>query len=112
MKRIFSWDNLPEFLRNERLRGITIFIGVLSLVGLWLAFIYSWILGVIGVFAVLLGLIFSFNTMSEIGKDTNRYISDLSYRIKHGEQEALIEMPVGIVIFSKSDELWRSNRTG
>ena len=63
------------------------------------------ILGVIGVFAVLLGLIFSFNTMSEIGKDTNRYISDLSYRIKHGEQEALIEMPVGIVIFSKSDEI-------
>ncbi|KRM59924.1 hypothetical protein C5L31_000069 [Secundilactobacillus malefermentans] len=105
MKRIFSWDNLPEFLRNERLRGITIFIGVLSLVGLWLAFIYSWILGVIGVFAVLLGLIFSFNTMSEIGKDTNRYISDLSYRIKHGEQEALIEMPVGIVIFSKNDEI-------
>lgn len=105
MKKLFSWENMPEFLLNKRLRGITIFIGILSLIGIWLAFVYSWILGLIGVIAVLIGLYMTFNAMNEIGKDTTRYIADLSYRIKRGEQEALLEMPVGVIIFSESNDI-------
>lgn len=96
---------MPEFLLNKRLRGITIFIGILSLIGIWLAFVYSWILGLIGVIAVIIGLYMTFNAMNEIGKDTTRYIADLSYRIKRGEQEALLEIPVGVIIFSESNDI-------
>ncbi len=105
MKKLFSWENMPEFLLNKRLRGITIFIGILSLIGIWLAFVYSWILGLIGVIAVIIGLYMTFNAMNEIGKDTTRYIADLSYRIKRGEQEALLEIPVGVIIFSESNDI-------
>ena len=39
-----------------------------------------------------------FYALETIAKNTNQYISDLSYRIKRGEQEALIKMPIGIMI--------------
>jgi len=35
----------------------------------------------------------------------NRYIADLSFRINRGEQEALIDMPVGVMIFGDNDAI-------
>ncbi|KRL01648.1 phosphoesterase, DHH family protein [Liquorilactobacillus capillatus DSM 19910] len=47
----------------------------------------------------------AFFTLKEITEDTNEYISDLSYRIKRGEQESLIKMPIGILFLSEKDEI-------
>lgn len=105
MNDFFSRDNLPEFLQNRRLRGIALFIFALSAAGLILAFMYSWILGVIGFIAVVVALIFALNTMNKISADTNRYIADLSFRINRGEQQALIDMPVGVLIFGDNDAI-------
>lgn len=66
MDGFFSRDNLPEFLRNKRLRGIALFIMVLSIAGIVLAFLFSWILGVLALAAVVTSLVFAFNTMNEI----------------------------------------------
>ncbi|MTV81446.1 DHH family phosphoesterase [Secundilactobacillus folii] len=103
MKRFFSRDNLPEFLSNRRLRGIALFMIALSVAGIVLAFLFSWILGVLALAAVVTSLVFAFNTMNEISSDMNRYIADLSFRINRGEQEALIDMPVGVLIFGAND---------
>lgn len=105
MDGFFSRDNLPEFLRNKRLRGIALFIMVLSIAGIVLAFLFSWILGVLALAAVVTSLVFAFNTMNEISADMNRYIADLSFRINRGEQEALIDMPVGVMIFGDNDAI-------
>lgn len=40
-----------------------------------------------------------FFALATITANTNKYISNLAYRIKRGEQEALIKMPVGILIY-------------
>lgn len=105
MNGFFSRDNLPEFLRNKRLRGLAGFIMVLSVIGIVLAFLFSWILGIAALAAVITSLIFAFNTMNEISGDMNRYIADLSFRINRGEQEALIDMPVGVLIFGDNDAI-------
>lgn len=105
MNGFFSRDNLPEFLRNKRLRGLALFIMVLSVIGIVLAFLFSWILGIAALAAVITSLIFAFNTMNEISGDMNRYIADLSFRINRGEQEALIDMPVGVLIFGDNDAI-------
>ncbi|PAK68827.1 hypothetical protein B8W97_13125, partial [Staphylococcus haemolyticus] len=49
------------------------------------------------------GLIFTIVMMNEISSDTNRYITDLSYRIHRGEQESLLEMPIGVMILNDSE---------
>lgn len=105
MNGFFSRDNLPEFLRNKRLRGIALFMIALSIAGIVLAFLFSWILGVLALAAVITSLVFAFNTMNEISGDMNRYIADLSFRINRGEQEALIDMPVGVMIFGDNDAI-------
>ncbi|MBT9671263.1 PAS domain-containing protein [Secundilactobacillus kimchicus] len=105
MNDFFSRGSMPEFLRNQRLRGIALFIFALSAAGLILAFMYSWVLGGIGLVAVIICLIFTLNTMNKISADTNRYIADLSFRINRGEQQALIDMPVGVMIFDENDAI-------
>lgn len=105
MNGLFSRSNLPEFLRNRRLRGLALFMTALSIAGIVLAFLFSWILGILALVAVVTSLVFSFNTMNEISADMNRYIADLSFRINRGEQEALIDMPVGVMIFGDNDAI-------
>ncbi|GAX01616.1 DHH family phosphoesterase [Secundilactobacillus silagei] len=105
MSGLFSRVNLPEFLRNRRLRGLSLFMIALSIAGIVLAFLFSWILGLLALVAVVTSLVFSFNTMNEISEDMNRYIADLSFRINRGEQEALIDMPVGVMIFGDNDAI-------
>ena len=41
--------------------------------------------------------------------NANKYISDLSYRIKKGEQEALIQMPIGILLYNEAQEIQWTN---
>lgn len=42
-------------------------------------------------------------------EDLDEYISDLSYQIKRGEQEAIIKLPVGIIIYNEAHEIeWLS----
>src|SRR5690625_1854157 len=42
-------------------------------------------------------------------EDLNSYISNLSYRIKRGEHEAIIKLPIGIVIYNEEFEIeWLS----
>ena len=42
-------------------------------------------------------------------EDLNSYISNLSYRIKRGEHEAIIKLPIGIVIYNDDFEIeWLS----
>ncbi|KRN89337.1 DHH family phosphoesterase [Ligilactobacillus ceti] len=96
---------MPDFLHNERLRLLAIFLGLLALVGVVLAFTIDWILGLILIFVTAIILGFSFRTLAKITDDTNEYISDLSYRIKRGEQDALIRMPIGIIFLNDQKEI-------
>ena len=42
-------------------------------------------------------------------EDLNSYISNLSYRIKRGEHEAIIKLPIGIIIYNEEMEIeWLS----
>lgn len=84
---------------------IAIFLLLLSIVCEIMAFIVNPVLGLILLVLVLLTIGVAFFTLKEITEDTNEYISDLSYRIKRGEQESLIKMPIGILFLSEKDEI-------
>ena len=109
MKKLFSKDHLPAFLQNDRLRLTAIGLVALAMFGFILAFFINFILGIflLVLFAALVGTVFY--ALETVTKNTNKYISDLSYRIKRGEQEALIKMPIGILLYSEENEIEWTN---
>ena len=113
MKRLLEKEfwQIPEFLRNKHLRIIAVFLLILSLVCATLAFIVNACLGIIVLLLILLTIGLSFITLKQVMQDTTHYISDLSYKIKRSEQEALLKMPIGILMLNDLAEVVWVNPT-
>lgn len=113
MKRLLEKEfwQIPEFLRNKHLRIIAVFLLILSLVCATLAFIVNAWLGIIVLLLILLTIGLSFITLKQVMQDTTHYISDLSYKIKRSEQEALLKMPIGILMLNDLAEIVWVNPT-
>lgn len=66
----------------------------------------------IGLLILFLFVVLNFLTYflyKRTGRDLDQYISNLSYQIKRGEQEAIIKLPVGIIIYNDNYEIeWLS----
>ncbi|MFD0898151.1 DHH family phosphoesterase [Loigolactobacillus binensis] len=109
MKKLFSKDRLPAFLQNDRLRLTAVGLVGLAILGVILAFFINFILGIflLVLLTALVGTVFY--ALETVTQNTNAYISDLSYRIKRGEQEALIKMPIGILLYSEANEIEWTN---
>lgn len=105
MDKLFARLAVPEFLQNRRLRGIAIMTAGLAILGIVLSFLLNWIFGLVVLVLVGLATWGVFNTMAEIGADTTQYISDLSFQIQQGGQEALIRMPPGVLILGDNDQV-------
>ncbi|MGO3170030.1 MAG: DHH family phosphoesterase [Bavariicoccus seileri] len=101
----FKFNHLPSYIRDKRIK-IPFFIMIsLLFIILVLSFINNWFVGILMLvlFSVVVGsVIFISNYLVD---ETNAYISDLSYRIKEGEQEALIRMPIGILLYNADLEV-------
>ena len=113
MKRLLEKEfwQIPEFLRNKHLRIIAVFLLILSLVCATLAFIVNAWLGIIVLLLILLTIGLSFITLKQVMQDTTHYIYDLSYKIKRSEQEALLKMPIGILMLNDLAEVVWVNPT-
>lgn len=113
MKRLLEKEfwQIPKFLRNKHLRIIAVFLLILSLVCATLAFIVNAWLGIIVLLLILLTIGLSFITLKQVMQDTTHYISDLSYKIKRSEQEALLKMPIGILMLNDLAEVVWVNPT-
>ncbi|GEP18842.1 DHH family phosphoesterase [Pediococcus argentinicus] len=98
-------DRIPAFIRNPRVAVLTGVIIFLSLVGLALAFYINIIIGLIMLLLVVIGGVFSVRTLGVLAEETNKYITDLSFRIDRSEQEATLSMPVGILIYSEQNRI-------
>ncbi|WP_225048211.1 DHH family phosphoesterase [Lacticaseibacillus kribbianus] len=109
MKNLKAKLKLPAFLEDGRLRWIIGIMAVLAVIDVIVAsFIQLWL--ALALLLFLLGLIgATLAALARITANTNQYISNLSYRIKRGEQEALIKMPVGILIYNEQLEIEWAN---
>ena len=105
MKKLRLAERIPVFMRNPRLRLLAIYIILLSLVGAGVAFYYNWILGVVLLILLILGSVFINDTLHRVNEETTKYISDLSFRIKRSEQDSLLRMPLGILIYGEEDQI-------
>ena len=96
---------LPSFLKNETIKkyGFS-FIGII-LCMLVVAYVMNiWVGIVLTLFVLLIGiLLYSFGNY--IVKETNHYVSNLSYKINKGSQDASIKMPIGMLLLDDNNEI-------
>ena len=91
---------LPAFLEKRSIRypfygliGVTvILLIVLSL--------YNWILSVAGLLLMIFPLYYMFVIDRRERREMEEYITTLSYRVKRVGEEALMEMPIGIMLIN------------
>jgi c-di-AMP phosphodiesterase-like protein len=100
-----SVDRLPAFIRNPRVGILALVIILLSLVGLGLAFYIHVLIGIVMLVLVLIAGIFSIRTLRLLSDETDKYISELSFRIDQSEEDATLSMPIGILIYNNENRV-------
>ncbi|WP_047983468.1 DHH family phosphoesterase [Ornithinibacillus californiensis] len=92
---------MSDKLKRPKLSKHLWLIYAVSVILLGFIWYYEWILG--SIMTVLLALSFYYTIQIEkkLTDETEQYISTLSYRVKKVGEEALLEMPIGIILFSE-----------
>jgi len=89
---------MPMFYEKPQIRySLIAIIGILILTVLFL-FVLNWIIGIIVTVCLCIALFFLRKSLLEYRKEMDSYISTLSYRLKKVGEEALMEMPIGIML--------------
>ena len=96
---------LPTFFKNQRLGGLAALVSFIAIVGTILAWFVNWIVGIIWLILVIIALIVIFKALQGISEQTTHYIENLSYRINRGEQESIIQMPLGVILCTDEGEI-------
>lgn len=105
MKRFFNFKNLPIFFLNTKLGTVALLLLVASVMSVVFAVIINWIFGLIWLVVVVIGLVFSGQAFKEVSENAQEYLSGLGYRIARSEQEALIRMPIGIILLNQDQKI-------
>ena len=105
MRRVRKITALPTFFRNQRLSGMAALVSFIAIVGAVLAWLVNWVVGIIWLVLVVIALIVIFRTLQDLSEQTTHYIENLSYRINRGEQESIIQMPLGVILCTDEGDI-------
>ncbi|MDQ6595324.1 DHH family phosphoesterase [Bacillus salipaludis] len=92
---------MPAFLEKRSIRYPFYGLIAVTVVLLIILFLYNWILSLAGLLLMLFPLYFMFVIDIRQRKEIEEYISTLSYRVKKVGEEALMEMPIGIMLINE-----------
>ncbi|MBB1062497.1 DHH family phosphoesterase [Limosilactobacillus fastidiosus] len=105
MKDFLSREYWRELFKQPAVRWNFIYILILTILSLGLGFYINWLLGVMILLVTLLGSRLSISRLRTIVVDAHEYLADLTYQIEQGQQEALLEMPLGMILMNKQGEI-------
>jgi cyclic-di-AMP phosphodiesterase len=91
---------MPTFLEKRSIRYPFYGLTGITVVLLIILFMYNWILSLAGLLAIVLPIYYMFSIDRRQRKELEEYIATLSYRIKRVGEEALLEMPIGIMLIN------------
>lgn len=102
MKKFLRKLELPEFVKDSRLLIAVLSVFLLTVISTVVAFFINAIFGVAMFLIFILEIFWAIFGTYILAQNTNDYAANLSYRIKRGEQEAMIKMPLGILLYDES----------
>ncbi|QHZ44919.1 DHH family phosphoesterase [Bacillus sp. NSP9.1] len=91
---------MPNFYEKPLFRYPIYSLIIVTIISVLINLYFNWMAGAAGI--LILGVILYFlkRADSKIRKELDDYISTLSYRLKKVGEEALLEMPIGIMLFN------------
>ena len=109
MKDFLRKLEFPAFIKDSRLTASVIIILALSLLGSIVAMIMSPLFGLAMVLIFILTVACVAYGAYILAGNANNFAVSLSYRIKRSEQEAMIKMPLGILLYDKDRQIQWAN---
>ncbi|CAM3625066.1 cyclic-di-AMP phosphodiesterase GdpP [Aeromicrobium ponti] len=91
---------MPSYLEKRSIRYPIFGLMGITVVLLGILAYYNWLFALIGLFLAILPFYYLFQLDQKQRKETEEYISTLSYRVKKVGEEALMEMPIGIMLIN------------
>lgn len=91
---------MSDKLKRPKLSKHLWLIYAVSVILLGVIWYYEWILGIIMTVLLVVSFYYTIQIERKLSDETEQYISTLSYRVKKVGEEALLEMPIGIILYS------------
>lgn len=91
---------MPTFLEKRSIRYPFYGLTGITVVLLIILSLYNWILSVAGFLIIVLPIYYMFSIDKHQRRELEDYIATLSYRVKRVGEEALLEMPIGIMLIN------------
>lgn len=92
---------MPDFYNKPLFRYPIIALISITVIFILFLLFFEWIIGLIGIVALIIVLFFLKRTDLKMKSTMEEYISTLSYRLRKVGEEALMEMPIGIILFNE-----------
>lgn len=105
MKEFLRKLELPAFIKDTRLTASVFIILILSLISSIIGIIISPIFGLAMALIFVLVITFTIYGIYILAGNANNFAENLSYRIKRSEQEAMIKMPLGILLYDQDRQI-------
>lgn len=105
MKDLFSREYWRELFKRPAVRWNFFYILVLTVWALVLGFMMNWALGIVIVVIAFIGSYLTLKWLRNIVVDAHEYLAELTYQVERGQQEALLEMPLGMIMMNKRGEI-------
>lgn len=105
MKEFLRKLELPAFIRDSRLTAAAAIILLLSLLGSILGLLIDPLFGLALVLIFILTVAITIYGTYVLASNANNFAVNLSYRIKRSEQEAMIKMPLGILLYDDEHQI-------
>ena len=100
---------MPNHLDKQRINIPFFTLLALAVLQLVVIVFYQWLIGVISLIFLLFILYYYRNEERQYQKEMEQYISTLSYRLKKVGEEALMEMPIGIMLYNDDFQIEWAN---
>lgn len=101
MKKLWFHDKLPKFLNDDKVETASLILIFVQLAMVLAGFFAKAYIGLIMLICFMIFIFLMYRYLDFLTERVNLYVTELSYRTKKGEQEALIKMPIGILLFDK-----------
>ncbi|GAK30894.1 DHH family phosphoesterase [Weissella oryzae SG25] len=98
-------NSFSAVFHNKQLSGVAIIVSLMAVIGTVVAFLVHWIIGIIWVLLVIVALVVTFRTLRAIGEETTTYIRGLTTRINRAEQEAVVQMPIAVILYNNDNNV-------
>lgn len=105
MHKFFSRENWLFYFKHPAVRWNVCYLLLLTILSLCFAFTLNWVVVIIVFVIALVGGVTSVKQLRRLVIDANEYLNHLVYQIKQGQQEALLEMPVGLIMLNQRQEV-------